>query len=177
MVDLRIKQLDHSRRLHRLRLLREYKQSEFDIRLCLHLWQRCHIMEVEASRVHNPLYHRGRLYSNFRCSEGSHLASTTVSRLLGGETNQPSSTENLLWLSECNIVYHTKTKHIEVQFHHIRELITKNKLKVRRINTEVNITDYLTNPLPKQRFEALRTMMGLRQATEQKRAEHTTNEG
>ena len=70
-----------------------------------------------------------------------------------------------------NPVYHAKTKHIEVRYHHIRELVTEKKLEVRKIDTEVNIADCLTKPLPDQRFGALRTKMGLRQATEQKKAE------
>ena len=73
---------------------------------------------------------------------------------------------HLLRLSECihlirNPFYHAKTKHIEVWFHHIRELVTKKKLEVWKIDTEVNIVDCLTKPLPEQRFRALRTMMGL----------------
>ena len=63
-------------------------------------------------------------------------------------------------------VYHAKTKHIEIRFRHIRELVTKKKLKVRKINTEVNIVDCVMKPLPEQRFGTLRTMMGLRKVTE-----------
>ena len=73
-----------------------------------------------------------------------------------------------------NSVYHVKMKHIEVRFHHIRELVIEKKLEVRKIDTEVNITDCLTKPLPDQRFGALRTKLVLRQATEQSRAEHGT---
>ena len=111
MVDLRIKQLDHSRRLHRLRLLREYKQSEFDIRLCLHLWQRCHIMEVEASRVHNHVYHRGRVHSSIggsiRGNKGSNLATTTDGRLFDQEMNHPNHSDLALGLTDHN------TPHVE----------------------------------------------------------------
>ena len=60
-----------------------------------------------------------------------------------------------------NPVYNAKTKHIEVRFHHIRELVTEKKLEVRKIDTKVNIVDCLTKPLPDQRFGALRTKMGL----------------
>ena len=70
-----------------------------------------------------------------------------------------------------NLVYHAKKKHIEVRYHHIRELVTEKKLEVRKIDIEVNIADCLTKTLPDQRFGALRTKMGLRQATEQKKAE------
>ena len=56
-----------------------------------------------------------------------------------------------------NPIYHAKTKHIEVRYHHI----TEKKLEVWKIDTEVNIVDCLTKPLPNQRFGALRTKMGL----------------
>ena len=136
--------------------------------LCLYLWQRCHIMEVEASGVHDPVCHKGWVHSNIRCSKGSHLAAPIVSRLLSDKSTWPSSANHLLvW----NPVYHAKKKHIKVQFHHIRELVTEKKLEVWKIDTEVNIFDYLTKPLPEQRFGRLRTMMGLRQATKQKKVE------
>ena len=47
-----------------------------------------------------------------------------------------------------NPFYHTKMKHIEVRFHHIWELVTEKKLEVWKINTEVNIVDCMTKPLP-----------------------------
>ena len=58
-----------------------------------------------------------------------------------------------------NSVYHAKTKHIEVRFHHIWELVTKKKPEVRKIDTEVNIVDCPTKPLLDQCFGALRTKM------------------
>ena len=76
-----------------------------------------------------------------------------------------------------NLIYHVKKKHIEMWFHHIRELVTEKKLEVRKIDTEVNIVDCLTKPLPNQRLRALRNMMGLQQATEQKGAKRTIVEG
>ena len=70
-----------------------------------------------------------------------------------------------------NLVYHAKTKHIEVWYHQIRELVTKKKIEVLKIDTKVNTTNCVTKPLPNQHFGTLRTMMGLRQAIEQKKAE------
>ena len=52
-----------------------------------------------------------------------------------------------------------------------KKLVTKKKLEVWKIDTEVNIANGLTKPLLEQCFGALRIMMGLRQATEQSRAE------
>ena len=44
-------------------------------------------------------------------------------------------------------------KHIEVQYHNIIELITEKRLKIRKIDTMMNITDSLTKVLPEDRFQ------------------------
>ena len=62
-------------------------------------------------------------------------------------------------------------KHIEVRYHHIRELVTSKKLEVRKVDIEVNIVDSLIKPLLDQHFNALRGHMGLQQASEQRRVE------
>ena len=53
----------------------------------------------------------------------------------------------------------------------------EKELEVRKIDIEVNISDFLTKPLLDQCFRTLRTMMGLQQAIEQKEAKQTTVEG
>ena len=70
-----------------------------------------------------------------------------------------------------NPVYHAKTKHIEVRYHHIQELIIDNKLEVWKVDTEVNIVNNLRKPLPDQCFNALKRHMGLQQASKQRRIE------
>ena len=68
-------------------------------------------------------------------------------------------------------VYHAKTKHNEVRYHHIQELIINKKLEVRKVDTEVNIANSMTKPLPDHRFGALRRRMGLQQVEEHNAAE------
>ena len=70
-----------------------------------------------------------------------------------------------------NPVNHPKTKHIEVRYHHIRDLVTDKKLEVRKVDTKVNIADRLTKPLLDQRFNRLKGHIGLQQASEQRRTE------
>ena len=70
-----------------------------------------------------------------------------------------------------NPLYHTKKKHIDVRYHHIRELISDKNLEVYKVDIEVNIADNLTKTLPDQRFNTLRGHMGLQQASEQRRVE------
>ena len=76
--------------------------------------------------------------------------------------------ESAIHLSN-NPVYHEKTKHIEVWFHHIWELVMEKKLEIRKIDTEVNIADFLMKPLLRQCFRTLKTKMRLQQETEQKK--------
>ena len=59
-------------------------------------------MEIETSRVHDPVYHRGRVHSSIRHSEGSRVVTLTINRLLGEKTTRPFSTDHLLWFLERN---------------------------------------------------------------------------
>ena len=61
-----------------------------------------------------------------------------------------------------NPIFHTKMKHIETRYHHIRELITYKTLEIRKIDIELNIADSLTKPLPDDHFKILRGHMGVR---------------
>ena len=70
-----------------------------------------------------------------------------------------------------NHVYHANRKHIEVRYHHIRELVTNKKLEVRKVDTKVNIANNVTKSLPDQRSNAVRGHIGLQQASDPRRPE------
>ena len=52
--------------------------------------------------------------------------------------------ENAIYLAK-NQVYHVRTKHIDVRFHKIRELIAIGELLLEKIYTSENAMDMLTN--------------------------------
>lgn len=55
----------------------------------------------------------------------------------------------------------TRTKHIAVKHHHLRDLINRDVITFMYCETDKMIADALTKPLPRPKFERLRAHMGL----------------
>ena len=60
-----------------------------------------------------------------------------------------------------NPVYHACTKHIDVRYHRIRELVEKDEVKLMKIHTKENQSDALTKVLPRDSFQRYVARMGL----------------
>jgi hypothetical protein len=56
----------------------------------------------------------------------------------------------------ANSVFHARTKHVELDYHFIREKITADLLRVSFVSSYDQLADSLTKPLPKDRFLWLR---------------------
>ena len=56
---------------------------------------------------------------------------------------------------------HTKTKHIAIKYHYLRELVQDKEVKMEYVNTKEQIADIFTKPLPKDAFEYLRGKLGV----------------
>ncbi|GKE99180.1 hypothetical protein Tco_0022531 [Tanacetum coccineum] len=59
-----------------------------------------------------------------------------------------------------NPVYHSKTKHIEIRHHFIRDCYEKKLIQVQKIHTDLNVADLLTKAFdgPRYYLELERTM-------------------
>jgi hypothetical protein len=60
-----------------------------------------------------------------------------------------------------NPVMHSKTKHIPIKFHFLREQVTEKNIKLEYIGTKEQIADIFTKPLPRETFEYLRQKLGV----------------
>ena len=60
-----------------------------------------------------------------------------------------------------NSVHHSRTKHIEIRHHFIRDCYEKNLIDVRSIGTEMNLADIFTKPLDTARFNFLLKALGM----------------
>ena len=56
---------------------------------------------------------------------------------------------------------HSKTKHIPVKYHYLREHVSQKAVKLEYIDTKEHIADIFTKPLPKEAFEPLRHKIGV----------------
>ena len=60
-----------------------------------------------------------------------------------------------------NPVFHAKTKHVDVKYHFIREVIENKQIQLVKIHTDDNPADLLTKGLPAERFAHCRCLMGI----------------
>ena len=60
-----------------------------------------------------------------------------------------------------NPVMHSKTKHIPIKFHFLRDQVSNNTIKLEYVGTKNQIADICTKPLRKMQFESLRDQLGV----------------
>ena len=61
-----------------------------------------------------------------------------------------------------NLVFHARTKHIEVHYHYVRERLSAGEISLAYVPTqEDNLADLFTKALPHEKLEAFRKALGL----------------
>ena len=60
-----------------------------------------------------------------------------------------------------NPAYHSKTKHIDVQYHFVRDMIEEEKLSPMKVNTLKNVAESLTKSVSTDKFSWCRVTMGM----------------
>ena len=60
-----------------------------------------------------------------------------------------------------NPIFHARMKHIEIDFHFVREQVAARRLRICIISSHDQTADLLTKALPKQRFQLLRSKLNV----------------
>ncbi|GJY21923.1 retrovirus-related pol polyprotein from transposon TNT 1-94 [Tanacetum coccineum] len=60
-----------------------------------------------------------------------------------------------------NPVQHSRTKHIEIRHHFLRDNVQKGNISIEKVSSEDNIADILTKPLKREPFNYLRLSLGM----------------
>ena len=60
-----------------------------------------------------------------------------------------------------NPVFHDKSKHIEMKYHYIRDMVQKGIIKLKYVATDTQVANILTKPSPLKSFARFRSMLGV----------------
>nr|GEZ73948.1 retrovirus-related Pol polyprotein from transposon TNT 1-94 [Tanacetum cinerariifolium] len=98
--------------------------------------------------------YRGGVYGPYGGCEGSYLAKGLLEEL-GVELNRVTvncDNQGVIHLS-CNHVFHERTKHINVHYHFIREVLEAKTVEVLKVGTEHDSADALTKVVPGHKLQ------------------------
>ena len=60
-----------------------------------------------------------------------------------------------------NQMYHERTKHIDVRYHFVRDVVLQGTVTVQKISTTENPADMLTKSIPSEKFRHCLNLVGL----------------
>ena len=60
-----------------------------------------------------------------------------------------------------NPVQHSRTKHIEIRHHFLRDNVQKGNITIEKVASEDNLADIFTKPLKREPFNHLRLGLGM----------------
>jgi hypothetical protein len=60
-----------------------------------------------------------------------------------------------------NPIFHDRSKHIEILYHYIRDMVQRGALKLLCISTDEQVANVLTKPLSRVKFEHFRDKLGI----------------
>jgi hypothetical protein len=74
--------------------------------------------------------------------------------------NMSCDSQSAIFLAK-NHAYHSNTKHVDVQYHFIRDMVESNKVLLEKVVTLENIADPLTKSVSVVKFSWCREAMGI----------------
>jgi hypothetical protein len=60
-----------------------------------------------------------------------------------------------------NPVFYDKSKHIEIRYHYIHDMVQRGAIKLQYVSTDEQVADVLTKPLSQVKFEHFQDKLGI----------------
>ena len=67
----------------------------------------------------------------------------------------------VIYCDNTSAINISKTKHIDIKYHYLRELVQDEEVKLEYVHTKEQIADVFTKALPKDSHEYLRGKLGV----------------
>jgi hypothetical protein len=58
-------------------------------------------------------------------------------------------------------VFHDRSKHIEIKYHYIRDMVQRGAVRLQYVTTKEQVVSMLTKPLLRKKFENFRDNIGV----------------
>ena len=117
---------------------------------------------VSWSSKHQPTVSRSSTEAEYKSVANAATEVLWIQSLLS-EIHLPLNSSPNLWCDNIgatylatNPVFHARTKHIEIDFHFVREQVAAKNLKISFITGEDQLADILTKPLATDCFQRLK---------------------
>jgi hypothetical protein len=89
-------------------------------------------------------------------------------RLLLSELGLPQKSPTKIWCDNESAIalarnpeYHKRSKHIDVRYHHLRELVFNKVIDIEYVNTKEQLADFLTKPVDIESSERIKKNLGI----------------
>ena len=60
-------------------------------------------------------------------------------------------------------IYHSRTKHIKITYHFIRDVVEEKEVEMKYVRTQNQVADIFTKALSKEKFIYFRDLMGIQE--------------
>ncbi|KAL4355505.1 hypothetical protein GQ457_06G016660 [Hibiscus cannabinus] len=133
----------------------------------IYIWQLC-VLEWELvwNSKKQKIVSRSTMEAEYRSLADATSEIVWLDALLS-DMGVVMSTPPVVWsdnsgaiVASANPVYHSKTKHVELDVHFVREKVASNKLAVNYVPAPYQLADGLTKPISKGCFDEFRRSLG-----------------
>jgi hypothetical protein len=121
-------------------------------------------MAKKETIISISIYSRGRVYCSGKtcCTQVLWMKQTLTDIQVEYDEPIPIYCDNTSAISiSKNLVMHSKTKHIPIKYHFLREHVAEKNIRVEYVGTKEQVADIFTKPLPWEAFEYLRQRLGV----------------